>query len=787
MKKFTLMTLSCLLFCSIYSQCYPVFRNLDKQPPIFVNEPSREVYSFYYVHNGYNSNFDKKSPFMFSMWDGNAWQTIGNDSFKGSMPSLLQWGKRLLATGIFYEVNNIKAPAGKYFRFVEYMNGRWDTIPGCTFDSVSNNYMIGGAVASRDGLYYLMSDPSSTYSGFVYRYDTSLLRFTRICNYTGLTFQARLHAGDRRVMLSNVSKVNNIPANGFAYIDNDSLKINSDTSFTADHQYAIDGSNDHIYAMIGKKNSVVLEFGNSLVQRRNTFGNVIYYINAMAVHKGKLLSQSQDDAKNTYIHVLCPGGVSWATMLKHADGTNDYLTNPYACKTGIHLKYISSVSPSKTMVLADGAKLLGIAYIDNDTNCSHDSSELLLPGYMVRTGSKSYSGFAITDTNGRYEMFVYPDTIRVGGKGRLSACAGTSPVAAAQGSSYTKDLPIVKPTGFDIKVRFLDGHSVRWNSKVLYTAEIENLGMPFDSGHYEFTMDKRLRIDNKSLLGYINGNVGGGKFYNLGYFEERKISLLAWIDTGTTKPDSFLCHEVSAFLDTAEADSANNHDKICQRVVYSLDPNHKDCSKQTVLPGKSTTLDYYIGFQNEGNDDAYDVVLVDSLPQSLSVESFEIIGASHPYTVSLLGNVLKVTFSDIHLKPKKQNEELSQGYFKFSIRTNEGLEKGDVISNIAYIYFDLNKPVITNAAIVRVTDEESSVSHVARNRSTLLIYPNPGNGLLQLVGDANQAVQVYSMNGELVYSADSGKGMLEIDISSWAPGLYVVRCGSMTVTYMKTE
>ncbi len=787
MKKFTLMASFCLLFNCIYSQCYPVFRDLSKQPPIYGNEPVREIYSFYYVHTGYSSNFDKKSPFMFSMWDGNTWKTIGNDYFRGSMPSLLQWDKRLIATGIFYEVNNIKAPPAKFFRFVEYKNGSWDTIPGCTFDSIANPYIIGGAVATRDGLYYLMTDASGAYSGFVYKYDTSQQKFIKICQYKGGSpLGARLYGGDRRVLLSNVSEVNNITARGFAYIDNDSLKINTDTSFTPDHYYAIDGSNDHIYAMIGDKNSVVLEFGNSLVQRRNTLGNVISYINAMSVHKGTVISQSKDDKDNTYIHVLCPGGVSWATMLKHADGTSDHLTNPYACRTGVHLKYITG-SSTKTMELAEGAILSGTAYIDNDSNCNHDSSEQLLPGYLVRTESRSYSGFAITDKNGRYEMFVYPETVKVGGKGRLSACAGTNTVTAVQGNAYTKDLPVEKPVKFDIKVRFLNGHAVRWDSKVLYTAEIENLGMPFDSAAYEFRLDKRLKIDGKSQLDYINGHVGGGKLYNLGYFEQRKISLLAWIDTGTTRPDSVLCHEVLAFLDTSEIDSSNNYDKICQKVVYSFDPNHKDCNKQNILPGKSTRLDYYIGFQNEGNDDAYDVVLVDSLSESFSIESLEIIGASHSYTVSLLGRVLKVTFKDIYLKPKKQDEQLSQGYFKFSIQTKEGLENGHLISNTAYIYFDLNKPVITNAAVVRVADEESGVIEVKKNKGRLSIYPNPGNGLLQLVGGANETVRVYSMNGELVYSTDSGQGNVEIDIRSWPPGLYVVRCGSAIATYMKTE
>ena len=171
--------------------------------------------------------------------------------------------------------------------------------------------------------------------------------------------------------------------------------------------------------------------------------------------------------------------------------------------------------------------------------------------------------------------------------------------------------------------------------------------------------------------------------------------------------------------------------QACFNVVNSFDPNDKTARPEgfgpehIVWPG--TTLDYRIRFQNTGNDTAFLVTILDTLSADLDPGTIELKSSSHPYRFDLLaGKYMQFTFENILLPDSLTNPEGSQGYVEFSIKPRTDLPIGTTVGNSAAIYFDFNKPVITNT-VYRKFDKYFEVTSVNTPGETVpvQIYPNP--------------------------------------------------------------
>jgi hypothetical protein len=110
------------------------------------------------------------------------------------------------------------------------------------------------------------------------------------------------------------------------------------------------------------------------------------------------------------------------------------------------------------------------------------------------------------------------------------------------------------------------------------------------------------------------------------------------------------------------------------------------------------TLDFTIRFQNTGNYPATTVTLIDSLDlEKLDIMSFHVLGASHDYEWSLkVPSVLEVVFDNIMLVDSSVSFNESQGFFKYRIVVRDSLANLQASATPAFIYFDLNAPVVTN-------------------------------------------------------------------------------------------
>lgn len=154
--------------------------------------------------------------------------------------------------------------------------------------------------------------------------------------------------------------------------------------------------------------------------------------------------------------------------------------------------------------------------------------------------------------------------------------------------------------------------------------------------------------------------------------------------------------------DILQLNPAVNAYEWCGINTDSYDPNDKNGFPQGVginhFIEPNTPLEYRIRFQNTGNDVAYNVVVEDEIDMtSLDISSLRVLEASHNYAIKIKDrNRLVFEFKDINLLDSVNNEPLSHGYIKFRINQKQDLFIGKVIKNKAAIYFDFNKPVITN-------------------------------------------------------------------------------------------
>ena len=60
--------------------------------------------------------------------------------------------------------------------------------------------------------------------------------------------------------------------------------------------------------------------------------------------------------------------------------------------------------------------------------------------------------------------------------------------------------------------------------------------------------------------------------------------------------------------------------------------------------------------------------------------------------------------------------------------------------------------------------------------SEMNIYPNPGTETVNISGVEGSKVQVMDINGRVVYSAESGTEVLQLSVSEWSKGIYIISC-----------
>jgi uncharacterized repeat protein (TIGR01451 family) len=218
---------------------------------------------------------------------------------------------------------------------------------------------------------------------------------------------------------------------------------------------------------------------------------------------------------------------------------------------------------------------------------------------------------------------------------------------------------------------------------------------------------------------------------------------------------------------------SNNLDTICGVVLNSYDPNEKLVDQPTNIdPNTVQEFEYVIHFQNDGNFDAMDVVIQDTIAANLDLSTFKYVGAKHGVATSIDPTTRVVTFSfnDINLGQSAVDLEASQGFVVYSISEAAGLQEGSVIENTAYIYFDFNPAIVTNTTY---NINELPLGLNESKSEWINLYPNPAEDKIKFSGASVNEVSIYDLTGKLVLNTDNILDN-EISLNNLQTGIYQV-------------
>jgi len=419
-------------------------------------------------------------------------------------------------------------------------------------------------------------------------------------------------------------------------------------------------------------------------------------------------------------------------------------------------------------LIPDGLnEISGRSYYDLNSNSSFDSSEYPISQLLVQVNP----GGDIYSTNNLGVFRAQADTaisytfnvLNVPQYYSLNTTLPTISFSSTGNLDSSIVLPL-QPTNSvqDLYIDLTPLTPVRGGFDGFYAINYKNKGtLLLDSAMIHLTLDTGLSfLTTMPNTPYSAINANGDSIvwtiYNLqpgesGTFRVKYSSNFVQLLNG----DTVICSAV-IYPTASDADTVDNYSFTEEIVVGSYDPNDKAVSDATITPAEVLNgkwLTYTIRFQNTGTFQANYVRVIDSIPTSLDLSTFEMISASHDFTYEITGDrAVKWNFPGIVLPDSNANEPESHGFIKFRIKPISSLVIGNQIDNNAFIYFDFNPPVITNYAQTIVTNP-AAISEISKNQNWIL-YPNPAKDVVNISKDIDLSsiatIQLYDASGRFV-------------------------------------
>ena len=258
---------------------------------------------------------------------------------------------------------------------------------------------------------------------------------------------------------------------------------------------------------------------------------------------------------------------------------------------------------------------------------------------------------------------------------------------------------------------------------------------------------------------------------------QNDFSFIIQIDT-TAILGSQVCFDVTVFSTSGDNNLNNNYYNHCFEIFASFDPNEKEVSPVGIIDTSQYWLTYTIHFQNTGNAPAQNIYIIDTLDNNTDESSIQILTYSYEPKVQILGNAVRLLFSNINLPDSTNDEPNSHGFVQYRVKRRNNLAAGTQIKNTAYIYFDFNAPVVTNTTVNTLTIP-SAVSEVNPDKTIFTIFPNPVSSpsTLNVFYNSTSAkgiLRIYEMSGRMVYTTTlkSSNQSQQITLPDLSNGIY---------------
>lgn len=434
----------------------------------------------------------------------------------------------------------------------------------------------------------------------------------------------------------------------------------------------------------------------------------------------------------------------------------------------------------------------GVTYRDLNSNGMRDSGEPQVDAMLTINpgGMNSFSGsdpYSFCSALGNYTITAIPPqyhTVTPASQSYSVPVQGTQVVGMDFGFQ-----PI--PGIYDAAVNLWGQNAWIGNNTQLHVG-YQNLGSEPVNATVSLTLDLALSFVSASVAPTsVNGQTIIWALPTLAPFSQGVINVTVFTSI-TTAPQAPVLNYVVLTAVEDDIDPTNNVDDQHATAVTAIDPNDKHVSAVSITPDEviaQEKLAYTINFQNTGTAPAVNIVIKDSLDADWDLSTFEMIGATHPYTLTINEEVAIWTFANIMLPDSSTNEPESHGSIHYRMAPKTTLMLGDQLTNRADIYFDYNAPVLTNTTVTTV--ELSTAIAEGPARHGLAVSPSPSSGLVNLCwNDArlnNARLTVTDALGRVVHttSMTTSTNSLSLDLSILPAGSYVARLSGATEAWAR--
>ncbi len=431
--------------------------------------------------------------------------------------------------------------------------------------------------------------------------------------------------------------------------------------------------------------------------------------------------------------------------------------------------------------------IAGTIYYDTDTNGVHDVYEPGIQGYGLILQPQNIN--TLSQQGGVYNFPVNP--------GDYIISLASNPIWTLTSDSTLYHVHVDNTGsqgGFDFgfkpnqyfsqhELNFYEG-SASCLSPTQQLIDVENTGTNFISGVIAYYKHDSVNVVSTiPLPDSTVQNIYYWHYSHISPFQHVQISLN--VDKPNTIGYQFHSISYADIRDTSNIIIASEIDTTYEIVTCSFDPNEKTVSPVNSIMGQNYTLigqllTYDITFQNTGNAPAQNVTVVDTLPASLSLNSFNLVSSSHPVDVHYTQDgIVTFNFYNINLPDSTSNEPGSHGFVEFTIQTIPTIANNTLVENTASVYFDQNPPVQTStASTILVNNFPIGLAENNLNDQEIFIYPNPVKTFVTILAPAanpaNDNISVYDNTGKLILNQSLNQSTT-LDFADYRKGLYTVK------------
>lgn len=454
-----------------------------------------------------------------------------------------------------------------------------------------------------------------------------------------------------------------------------------------------------------------------------------------------------------------------------------------------YIQYITNQTINQYIELTEdnGSVIQGFVYNDKNNNCVKDEGEEALPDVII----KVLPGPRYTSTNqdGLYSISLEPGTYTISQtvpQNWEQVCPVSNGDHQLTVSTIGDDLD-----GYDFGILGvtqkpdlwvdIGGTALRRGFNNSLSISYANHGtVPANDVSLILNISDDIILNGSSPnWDQENSNTLSWDIGSLDINETKSILITDSVDVYSNLGDT-VYFQLNISTTLIDIDESNNSIVYKDIIVGSLDPNDLLVNPEGDI-SKNTRLQYKVRFENFGNYPAETIIIIDTLPESLDLNSLQLGATSHRSSHSIKDNVITWRFDDVNLPPTSIDNEKSQGFAQFSIKTIPNIWEGTIIANTAYIRFDYNDFIKTNTTINRVTHP---YGFGPADNAEVIIFPNPiiDEALIRIKNTVDSfapiiisEINIYDLTGRAVkYYPDINHYEYIIKSSGDLRGLYIM-------------